>query len=410
MRASSTRMCITPQEEFYLIGYGDQFESRLHQAQGIHDDIYARSILIETKGKEIFICNADLIEYEIESVNEIKKMMAKTYGLDENLFLLSATHDHHSVMSYHKHWKTGKFSQTYYDFLVDSIKKSYEECHKHLQECEARSGKGFVDGYYGSRIHFGQRADNEVLLVEFKNKENEVIAAICNWATHSTVLSPTNTYLSADFAGNVSTELYKLRGYYPAMIVGAAGDSSNRAQRMGTDFAELERVSKGVAAEINKIQCNQFLNISYQSDHFVSYRVNYLPPDERALYAQKIKEAQIEFDRCEDPNLKTLLDQQISGYSKKLVLQDEIDITLFSSIIKMGDLEIVTIPGELGSKLGIELKALSQSVCCIISGYTNGYLSYILQPELYADSARASAGKYRIQDVLGYMEAIKKVL
>ena len=60
-------------------------------------------------------------------------------------------------------------------------------------------------------------------------------AALCNWATHSTVLDPENTLLTADYAGAVCNELYRLRGYYPAMIVGAAGDCSNRAWRQGTD-------------------------------------------------------------------------------------------------------------------------------------------------------------------------------
>ena len=43
----------------------------------------------------------------------------------------------------------------------------------------------------------------------------------------------------------------------------------------------------------------------------------------------------------------------------------------------------------------------------MICGYTNGYKSYILQPELMEHSARCMASKYRPCDVRGYIDAIK---
>jgi hypothetical protein len=406
MRASSKRYCLTPKGEFYLIGYGNRYKSRQKPAEGVHDDIYARPVLLEVDGKEIFIFNADYIEFEEWSCNEIRQMMAKEYGLDVNCVLLSATHDHHSVMSYHKNWKSGEFSQEYYDFFVNTVKLAYEECHASLEECEMYYGKGMVEGYYGSRIYYGENADNEVILLECRNKKGEVIAAICNWATHSTVLDPENTLLTADFAGAVCNELHRLRGYYPAMVVGAAGDCSNRAQRQGTDYAELERVSKGAAAEINKISCDKKLELHYEKACQVVYRVNYLPDDERPAIQAKIDELQKRLDVAEDFQSRKLLGDAIGSLSRKLDL-GEVDITLFSSILQLGDLEIVSSPAELGSKLGIELKAYSHAKCCIICGYTNGYKSYVLQPELYEDSARCMGSKYRPCDVRGYIDAIK---
>lgn len=407
MRASSKRYCLTPKGEFYLIGYGPRYESRLKPAEGVHDDIYARPVLLEVDGKEIFLFNADYIEFEEWSCNEIRRMMAETYGLDENLILLSATHDHHSVMDYHKHWDTGRFSQEYYDFFVETVKRAYEECHASLEECEMYFGRGMVEGYYGSRIYYGENADNEVILLECRNKEGKVAAAICNWATHSTVLHPENTLLTADFAGAVCNELHRLRGYYPAMVVGAAGDCSNRAQRQGTDYAELERISTGVAARINKIPCDTKLDLYYEGDCYVTYRVNYQPEDNRAEVQAKIDELQKQLEVTEDFQTRKLLGDSMKSLSRKLDIS-EVDITLFSSIIRLGDLEIVSSPAELGSRLGIELKDHSKSKCCVICGYTNGYKSYVLQPELYEDSARCAGSKYRACDVRGYIDAIKE--
>lgn len=406
MRVGSSRFCLTPKGEFYLIGYGPRYQSRLKPAEGVHDDIYARSILIEVDGKEIFVFNADYIEYEEWSCKEIKAMLAKEYGIEENLIFLSATHNHHSVMSYHKHWDTGKFNQEYYDFFVETVKKSYEECHKRLEECEAFFGKREVLGYYGSRIYYGKPADNEVILVEFRNDKG-IVAALCNWSTHSTVLDPENCYLTADYAGAVCNEIYKLRGYYPAMIVGAAGDCSNRAQRQGTDFNELDRLAKGVANEINKIECNEKLNLQYHGNDYVTYRVNYTPEDCSLELLPKIEKMQKEMDAETDLQAKKLIYDSMNQMKRKLNVK-EVDITLYSSIVHLGDLQIVSSPGEVGSSLGIEIKEHSSSKCCLFFGYTNGYASYILQPELYEDSARCRNSRYRTMDVRAYIDAIKE--
>ena len=405
-RASSGRYRLTPNGEFYLIGYGPRYESRRKPAQGVHDDIFARAVLLEVDGTEIYIFNADYLEFEEWSCDEIKGMMAREYGLNENCIFFSATHDHHSVMDYHKHWNTGVFSQEYYDFYVDTVKRAYEECHASLEECRMYFGRGMVEGYYGSRIFYGENADNEVILAECRNADGTVVAALCNWATHSTVLDPENTLLTADYAGAVCNELYRLRGYYPAMIVGAAGDCSNRAWRQGTDYGELERLASGVAKKIHEISCDTPLDLRFEGERLVKYRVNYIPEDHTGEILAEIAGLQEKMERAEGAQEKKLLYDEANSLKRKLDL-DEVDIGLYSSIIRLGDLELVSSPGELGSALGIELKQHSKARCCIICGYTNGYKSYILQPELMEHSARCRASKYRPCDVRGYIDAIK---
>ncbi len=406
MRASSKRYCLTPLGEFYLIGYGPRYESRRKPAEGVHDDIYGRAVLLEVDGEEIFLFNADYIEFEEWSCNEIKKRMATEYGIGENRVLLSATHDHHSVMSYHKHWNTGVFSQEYYDFFVDTVRRAYEDCHNSLTECEMYFGKGMVEGCYGSRIYYGKPADNEVILLECRDKDGQVVAGICNWATHSTVLDPENTLLTADYAGAVCEKLHERRGYYPAMVVGAAGDCSNRAWRQGTDYAELERLSSMAAEQIDAISCDTKLKLHYEYDRYITYRVHYQPEDHREELQAEIDELERKMAEEKDPQASKLLYDSANSLRRKMDVS-EVDILLYSTVLQLGDLEIVTSPGELGSALGIELKNHSKAKCCIICGYTNGYKSYILQPELYEDSERCRGSKYRPCDVRGYIDAIK---
>lgn len=409
MKASSVRLCLTPNKEFYLIGYGNRYESRNQPAKGVHDDIYASCSLIEIDEKQLYIFNADFIEFEEASCNEIKKMMSEKYGLEPDLILFSATHDHHSVMSYHKHWPTGIFDQEYYDFFVQCVEEGYLKCNQSLQEAEAYYGKGLCVGYYGNRIYYGENADNEVILVEFRNKNQEVVAAWCNWATHSTVLDPENDLLTADLAGAVRDKIAEIKGYHPSMIVGAAGDCSNRAYRQGTDYAELERAAEGCAKQIVKIEVDKKLDIRFESVKSVTYHVKYSISDEREHLNIYLDQYNKQLETAENAQQRKLAQDNITQINRKLNMQD-IDLTLYSTIIKCKDLEIVTSPGELGSELGIDIKQSSSAKCCLVFGYTNGYYSYILQPRLYKDSARAIGSKYRKEDVLGYMNCIKSNL
>lgn len=406
MKASSVRICLTPEKEFYLIGYGNRYASRRQPAKGVHDDIYAICSLIEVDNQQLYIFNADYIEFEEASCNEIKAMLAQKYQLNPDLIFFSATHDHHSVMSYHKHWSTGIFDQRYYDSFVQKVEAGYLQCVEELQESEAYYGRGQCLGYYGSRIYYGEEADNEVILVEFRNAEQKTVAALCNWATHSTVLDPENDLLTADLAGAVRNKLAAGIGVYPAMIVGAAGDCSNRAYRQGTDYEELERCAEGCAQQILKIEVNQKLDLHFESCSTVTYHVQYKINDEREYLNTYREKYSLQLDAAQDAQARKLALDNIAQIDRKLQMQD-VDLTLYSTIVKCNDLEIVSSPGELGSELGISIKRRSPAKCCLIFGYTNGYYSYILQPGLYQDSARAVGSKYRKEDVLGYMNVIE---
>ena len=190
------------------------------------------------------------------------------------------------------------------------------------------------------------------------------------------------------------------------MVVGAAGDCSNRAWRQETDYAELERLSSMAAEQIDAISCDTKLKLHYEYDRYITYRVHYQPEDHREELQAEIDELERKMAKEKDPQASKLLYDSANSLRRKMDVS-EVDILLYSTVLRLGDLEIVTSPGELGSALGIELKNHSKAKCCIICGYTNGYKSYILQPELYEDSERCRGSKYRPCDVRGYIDAIK---
>lgn len=405
MRAAWKQYDLTPHGEFYLIGYGDRFLSRREPARGIHDRIYGNALLLEVETEEYLIFNADMIEFLADFCDEVREKIEKQYGIKKEHILISATHNHQSVRDYHRTWPTGKYNAAYEEFLIHTMIHSADDLRKELTGVRAFTGKTVVEGYYGNRLHPGQPADNEVILVEFRTKERAV-AGIVNWAVHSTVLSPENAFLTAEYAGAVRRELKERLGYEPLIITGAAGDCSTRGYGQGKDFEELERVGKGTAMEIAKITPDQELILKAGMNRQITYPIRY---DMREQY-EEIRRILAELK--EKPELAP------TGISpgfyekclKKKLMIETVDTELFGTVLDLGDLILVVIPGELASRFGKEIKALGKDKCILICGYTNGFMHYMMPKEEYGRSMETIESLYPAGTIEEYVDRIKNAV
>ena len=380
MKIGHARICLSPtNDEFYLIGY--RSPTRLEPALGIHDDIYANSLLFDDGFKKVFIFSADFIEFEEDMVKEVQSRLSKKYDLEPDHILFVATHNHSSVVGYHKSWYTGKFNQEYYDFLLESIEKSFLTCLSNLQEAQARFGRKNIYGYYNDRNHKDQDADQEVIVVEFIDDNGVPFSGFVNWAVHYTVISPNNRYLTSEWAGLVSKKLQEKWGYFPAMIVGAAADCSNRNLRRGNDFTELERVSTGMALEISQIPLTNKLQLERIESLFETYRIKYDPSEMKEKNRRAIREYEKELQNCKDKERIAFVKKEIQKLSEFLDLTD-VDISFDMGVIDIGDLLLIVFPGELDSKFGKILKDDDKKLS-IVMGYTNGYFGYFMPEEEY---------------------------
>lgn len=379
MKIGQSRQCLTPKnKEFYLLGY--RSPKRNEPAHGVHDDIYSNSMLFEQNGVYTFIWSADLLELPDSIAMDIKNKLHATYGLDKNQIILAVMHNHSSVRDFHTNWAYGQYSQEYYDFFVDSILKSYEECKKTMQEATCKYGKEIITGYYSNRNHKGELADNEVLVLRFYNGKNEPFAVLINWAVHSTAMGVNNMYLTGDIAGNTCRKLGEKWGYYPVFINGDAADCSNRHDRKGTDFAELERESVGLCEAIDQIETNIPLNLSegkYALDH------HYIDVDMN-VYHKQLKDMIQQLENgsvsCDMP-----VDRLIQKCEEQLQLKeyhDEFD----TQVLDLGDLRIFVFPGEISSVLGKMLKNSTKDKVVLIAGYANGFHYYFFHEEDYGKS------------------------
>ena len=381
MKTGSARIDLTPAEgsEFYLLGYRSPVRNQ--PAKGIHDHIYANALLFEEAGEQVFLWSADLLELPDVTADEMKKKLEERYALKRNNIILSVLHDHSSIRDFHPDWPYGKYSQSYHDFLVNSVCDAYEQCRENLRESTCYAGKDIVTGFYSNRNHKGQLADNEVIRIEFRDQNNIPFAGIINWAVHSTVLGADNAYLTGDLAGNTRRKLSVKFGYEPLFLNGAAGDCSNRNDRQGNDFRELERESSGLAEKIGKIPADHPVRTRKPETSFFHYVFDtdmnaydrYLKKTIEGIQNGSIKPEgnfppQALIDKCQEQLQTTSHHEDVEA-----------------GVVDLGDLRFYVFPGELGSVFGKELKA-STTKTALVAGYSNGFHYYYLCKEDYGKS------------------------
>ncbi|MDI4584549.1 alkaline ceramidase [Oenococcus sp. UCMA 14587] len=378
MKIGTARYCISPSyRKFYLLGYKNPV--RNNPAAGIHDDIFCNALLFDNGNHDrVFVLSADLLELEDDMVEEVKSKLNELYGISRDQIILCVTHDHSSIRDFHKHWETGHFNQQYYDFLIETIIKAFEKCLVNLQVATAKYGKEVITGYYSNRNHPGELADNQIIVIKFYNKQNEAFACLLNWATHSTVLGPDNNQLTGDLAGQTCQKLGEQWGYYPLMVVGAAADSSNRNDRQGKDFAELERASSGLAEKVIGIPITkqvEFGSIVFQT---LSHSIH---PNMKKYHDQlqqtisDIKSGELLLKgSVPATELISKCQEQLKLNNYNLLLQFE--------VLDIGNLRFYIFPGELGSKFGLTMKSSTNKVA-IIAGYANGFHYYFLPEREY---------------------------
>lgn len=378
MYVGSGRINITPKKPFYLLGYKTPLRNR--PAEGIHDPIFINGLLIcNNLNQKLFIATGDLLEIEDKFAAAIRYKISQRYSIPFTNVIIGVTHDHHSVRDYHENWEFGEFNEEYRDFLASSFVELYDKCEKNLVEAKMIYGDDLVLGYFSNRNHPGQQSDNTISVLKFVHDGRE-IAGIVNIAVHSTVLSGSNMQLTADLAGNLSQKLKDIWGFYPLMLIGCAGDSSNHNDRLARDFAELDRVTTGLAEKISQIETKKAITVDDNPLRVLTLHQEVV--NDKEAYDQELLS---KINGMKNGSIKAVGSQPIEHMIKKC--EEQLNEPPFYDVVPMrildiGDLRLFVFPGELASAGGKMLRN-STDKTVLIAGYCDGFHHYFLEEKDY---------------------------
>ena len=236
------RSSLNKYDGIYLAGFGNK---RL--ATGRHDDLWARTIVVEQGATRVAIVSIDLIGYYSKAtyygVGEVRRQLDPALGITE--ILLASTHSHEGPDTIGAwgdgYLKDGKYPK-YLRFVDRQIAKSITAAAAGLRPVRVRLGvtdPRRSPSIAGMQTRTGGRPprffDEELRVMRFvEARGDRTVATLINWNTHPESMEDENTILTSDFPHAIRQTVearYGGTAIYINGAIGAAeiiGDTNNR--------------------------------------------------------------------------------------------------------------------------------------------------------------------------------------
>ena len=182
---------ITPCENLQLRGF-----ARSQVATGTHDDLHARSIVVEdTRGKSVCIMSLAIVYIDRQLVERIRREISGKTGIPEDAILLSCTHTHSGPF-------VEEAPESYREFLVDQAVKSAVDAWE--SRFPGRIGIDSTEVMELGRnrrrlLHGGIHPDPQVPLIKIEDLDGKLRGVLFNYGCHPSSLDWQNRLYSEDW-------------------------------------------------------------------------------------------------------------------------------------------------------------------------------------------------------------------
>ena len=360
LRTGVAKIKITPkideENKVPIAGYGAHFTDKL--AEGVHDDVYTRALILDNGYKKIGVVNADIVIITRDLKIAVEKKV-KEADLDE--LLIVATHNHSGPGGYVDNLFaeivcTGHYQPKLFDNLVDKMSKAILEADKNLELSKIGTGSGYIDNISKSRREVKTPIDPEVGVIKVDDIEGNPKAYIVNFAAHPTTFKKDNRLISADFPGYMAKYLEENEGVVAIFTNGAMGDIRSTSPLPYKDLFEK-------AQNIGKALADKVLEISKEIETTENVRLNSIVT---VFDLPKVK-------LYKNYNLAKIF---VGNYLPK-------DTSL--QVVEINDTMLVGTPCDLGVEVGLEIKKKSGYEHTFAISQANDYMGYVIPEKRYEE-------------------------
>jgi neutral ceramidase len=260
------RVKITPPQPVFMAGYA----SRNKPYDGIHDDLFAKVLVLEDKGgARSVLVTSDLIGFPAEIANPLREQIAKQAKTAASSVIVNSSHTHTGpTLSLDPTPREGRAladaerTAAYTKDVCEKIVATAAEAVGKLQPAKLSWGSGVVHFVMNRREFTIDRgvilgvnprglADRSVPVLRIDDPSGKLLAVVCGAASHNTTLGAQDYEISGDYAGHAQRLIEEQHSGAQAMFVlGCAGDANPYPR--GTHEISLTH-GKELAAEVNRV-------------------------------------------------------------------------------------------------------------------------------------------------------------
>jgi len=402
---------ITPEENVRMRGF-----ARSQVSTGVHDDLHARSLLVEdAKGSTVVLMAVSLCSMSEDYSKLIRAGITEKTGIPENNIIISCTHTHSgpnvgsSRDTYNKEQVDRSVaSPTYRTFLVDQCVASAVEAWENRipGRIGIASTRVLELGRNRRRLLYGGlHPDPEVAVIKIEDTQGNLLGVAFNYGCHPSALDWHNTLFSEDWPYYAIQGIKKEVGddIWVAYYQSAEGDINvgylSELSAVGVympirnyEYIEIKgnQMADAVLESLPGIETSANIDITVALDRFdYPLRENYpVTIEDAKKEAEAAKKRLAEMEKITNYQNTRLLDEarvdvfqtdQRFQAAQRFYSMNNKHATrsLEQQAVRIGDAVFVTFPGELFSEIGLAIKNRSPYDKTYILGVTCGPGGYL---------------------------------
>ena len=386
MKAGFAEVVITPEDGRCLLAGYD-----LPWSTGVHDDLYASAVYLEDGEIRAVLVSFDLLAMERDFIARLKAAIRAVLPISSGSIFFTCTHTHEGPevreRKFRDHWgphDRPDYLDGYQRFLMERVAEAAAAAAANAQEFDLIVNRTYVDENVNRRFFLSdetylsipgnkhlldvahEHADKELGILAFCSPgSRRPFGLILNYTMHPLTAGNTSTLISADVPGVVRAIVKESIGCPACYITGAAGDNHPKASEAG--FAETRRVGQVLGTQA----------VRRSSD---GYRVR------DAVHLRCLtRSIPLRYRTYEDFGRIPLhgVDERVLGENFKRVERPGATIDVEFSLLAIGPVLLIGVPGEMLAELGSVLKWFSPFKRTYIMYQATESLDYIAHPNAF---------------------------
>lgn len=362
--AGVSKSVITPNRSCELAG----FAARVQPCLGVLEDVYVRALVLAEGQSTYALVVCDLLGFEPAFDRHLRWRLRAEADLEG--VILSCTHTHSAPASMPL-IGCGQVDEVWRGELLEKVVETVLQAKANCQPVEFFWGKGTTTIAMNRRRWTGERTlllglvdelalqagpvDRDLILLQWRSLEGQPIATLVHCACHPVSLGHENRYISQDFPGFTLSALRE-KGLLGEILFlqGCCGDLNPAIYQRGE--GECRRIGVQLAEDC--------LKVVEQFQPSKTSPIRFMERDLELSYRNPPVEAE--------------------------------PVRVNSSALLLGEVALVTLPGEPFCELGMEIKKASPVECTLVAGYANGNAGYLPTRSEYP------RGGYEVEEAYKY--------
>jgi hypothetical protein len=377
LQGGAAKVDLTPPLEMKaaLGGYGERLSK---PAVGVHDKVWAKALVLAKGNQKFALVTADVLAFPPQfKAAVMERLASEGWSADQIMLLPSHTHTSFDMMALHPGNKfgipqVGIFHKELFEHTAGHLATAVREAARRLSPALAGSTTVSVPDRNRNRRRGLTTHDMDLTVTRVDASTGKPLAVLVNWTAHPTFMDQEDMLFSGDWPGHLQRTLEALigQGVVAMFYNGAEGDQSpTPPQEAGSRWERAERYGREMGIQAWRAwDRTQPREVNVFACHTATIT---LP--KTTWHPDFMKTGGAEYG-LNEAMMRGFLDALQPTQTR-------------STCLRLGDLVILGVPGEMAAQLGMEAKAkarqLTGAACVTIGGLADEWVSYILSADEY---------------------------